>query len=91
MGGEKMIEFGASGLAVGWLAARRRPSSVLLFTVSFAGLALFVISQRFAAAALTDVLTFWIAVQIAWFLAQIVATARARRRREIVDDAPPLG
>jgi len=83
-----MIEFGATGLAVGWLAARRRPSSILLFTVSFAGLALFVVGQRFTAAAMTDVLTFWVAAQIAWFLAQIAATARAARAVEVVDDAP---
>lgn len=85
-----MIEFGATGLAVGWLAARRRRWNILLFTVSLAGLALFVVAQRFTSSAMTDALAFWISAQIAWFLAQIVATTRAARP-EIVDDATPSG
>jgi hypothetical protein len=85
-----MIEFGAAGLAVGWVAARRRPWSIALVGSSLGGLTIWILSCRFAAEAWADALAFWIAAQLAWFLTQVTAPARAERRR-IVDDARPFG
>jgi len=72
----------ATGVAIGWLSSHRDSWGVMLLALCGFALVVQAAASRFETEALFAVAVFWIALQGAWFLTQLVDDRRATARTE---------